>query len=139
MVPPSPPGPSLRQRRADDYLDKLRKVGDRTASLRTLITEIVQEGGASLSYEGGTGKKRDGLRMPTAPTWNLIGERGGYEVGKIGAEYAASLFRVPVDLAALERAGTEHYENLKAYLVEFSYAGGRVHLKTFKELPHAAS
>ncbi|MBI5721051.1 MAG: type IV conjugative transfer system protein TraE [Burkholderiales bacterium] len=26
----------------------------------------------------------------------------------------------------------------KTYLVEFSYAGGRMHLKTFKEVPHAA-
>jgi conjugal transfer pilus assembly protein TraE len=35
--------------------------------------------------------------------------------------------------------GTETANDLKAYLVEFSYAGGRVHLKTFKEVPHAAS
>ena len=35
--------------------------------------------------------------------------------------------------------GVETANDLKAYLVEFSYAGGRVHLKTFKELPHAAS
>jgi len=26
----------------------------------------------------------------------------------------------------------------KAYLVEFSYSGGRMHLKTFKEMPHVA-
>jgi conjugal transfer pilus assembly protein TraE len=26
----------------------------------------------------------------------------------------------------------------KTYLIEFSYAGGRMHLKTFKEVPHAA-
>jgi conjugal transfer pilus assembly protein TraE len=35
--------------------------------------------------------------------------------------------------------GVETANDVKAYLVEFSYAGGRVHLKTFKELPHAAS
>ena len=32
----------------------------------------------------------------------------------------------------------ETSNELKAYLVEFSYAGGRVHLKTFKEVPNAA-
>jgi conjugal transfer pilus assembly protein TraE len=35
--------------------------------------------------------------------------------------------------------GVETANDLKAYLVEFGYAGGRVHLKTFKEVPHAAS
>jgi conjugal transfer pilus assembly protein TraE len=35
--------------------------------------------------------------------------------------------------------GVETANDLKAYLVEFAYAGGRVHLKTFKEVPHAAS
>jgi conjugal transfer pilus assembly protein TraE len=34
--------------------------------------------------------------------------------------------------------GVETANDLKAYLVEFGYAGGRVHLKTFKEVPHAA-
>jgi conjugal transfer pilus assembly protein TraE len=34
--------------------------------------------------------------------------------------------------------GLETANDLKAYLVEFSYGGGRVHLKTFKEIPHAA-
>jgi conjugal transfer pilus assembly protein TraE len=35
--------------------------------------------------------------------------------------------------------GVETANDLKAYLVEFGYAGGRVHLKTFKEVPNAAS
>lgn len=35
--------------------------------------------------------------------------------------------------------GQETSNELKAYVVEFSYGGGRVHLKTFKEIPHAAS
>ena len=34
--------------------------------------------------------------------------------------------------------GLETANDLKAYLVEFSYAGGRMHLKTFKEIPNAA-
>lgn len=34
--------------------------------------------------------------------------------------------------------GQETANDLKAYLVEFSYAGGRMHLKTFKEVPNAA-
>ncbi len=33
--------------------------------------------------------------------------------------------------------GFETANDLKAYLVEFSYAGSRMHLKTFKELPNA--
>jgi conjugal transfer pilus assembly protein TraE len=33
--------------------------------------------------------------------------------------------------------GLETSEDLKAYQVEFSYRGGRVHLKTFKEVPNA--
>ena len=33
--------------------------------------------------------------------------------------------------------GLETANDLKAYLVEFSYSGARVHLKTFKELPSA--
>lgn len=33
----------------------------------------------------------------------------------------------------------ETSNELKTYLIEFSYAGGRMHLKTFKEIPHAAS
>jgi conjugal transfer pilus assembly protein TraE len=33
--------------------------------------------------------------------------------------------------------GFETANDLKAYLVEFSYSGARVHLKTFKELPSA--
>ena len=32
----------------------------------------------------------------------------------------------------------ETANDLKAYLVEFSYGGARMHLKTFKEIPHAA-
>jgi len=35
--------------------------------------------------------------------------------------------------------GVETANDLKAYLVEFGYAAGRVHLRTFKEVPHAAS
>ena len=34
--------------------------------------------------------------------------------------------------------GLETANDLKAYLVEFGYSGGRMHLKTFKEVPHAA-
>ena len=34
--------------------------------------------------------------------------------------------------------GLETANDLKAYLVEFSYRGGRMHLKTFKEVPNAA-
>jgi conjugal transfer pilus assembly protein TraE len=34
--------------------------------------------------------------------------------------------------------GLETANEAKAYLVEFSYAGGRMHLKTFKEISHAA-
>jgi conjugal transfer pilus assembly protein TraE len=34
--------------------------------------------------------------------------------------------------------GFETANDLKAYLVEFSYRGGRMHLKTFKEIDHAA-
>ena len=34
--------------------------------------------------------------------------------------------------------GLETANDLKAYLVEFSYSGGRMHLKTFKEMPHVA-
>lgn len=34
--------------------------------------------------------------------------------------------------------GIETANELKAYEVGFSYRGGRVHLKTFKEVPHAA-
>ena len=34
--------------------------------------------------------------------------------------------------------GLETANDLKAYLVEFSYSGGRMHLKTFKEINHAA-
>jgi conjugal transfer pilus assembly protein TraE len=34
--------------------------------------------------------------------------------------------------------GLETNEALKAYQVEFSYRGGRMHLKTFKELPNAS-
>jgi len=34
--------------------------------------------------------------------------------------------------------GQETANDPKAYLVEFSYAGGRMHLKTFKEVPSAA-
>lgn len=34
--------------------------------------------------------------------------------------------------------GLETANDLKAYVVEFSYGGGRIHLKTFKEIPHAA-
>jgi len=34
--------------------------------------------------------------------------------------------------------GQETANDSKAYLVEFSYAGGRMHLKTFKEVPSAA-
>jgi conjugal transfer pilus assembly protein TraE len=33
--------------------------------------------------------------------------------------------------------GLETASDLKAYLVEFSYAAGRMHLKTFKEVPNA--
>ena len=33
--------------------------------------------------------------------------------------------------------GFETTNDLKAYLVEFSYVGSRMHLKTFKELPNA--
>ena len=33
--------------------------------------------------------------------------------------------------------GFETANDLKAYLVEFSYSGARMHLKTFKELPSA--
>jgi conjugal transfer pilus assembly protein TraE len=35
--------------------------------------------------------------------------------------------------------GLETANDLKAYLVEFSYSGGRMHLKTFKEVPNAAN
>ena len=35
--------------------------------------------------------------------------------------------------------GVETANDLKAFVVEFSYVGGRVHLKTFKEVDHAAS
>jgi conjugal transfer pilus assembly protein TraE len=34
--------------------------------------------------------------------------------------------------------GLETANDLKAYLVEFSYSGGRMHLKTFKEVPNAS-
>ena len=34
--------------------------------------------------------------------------------------------------------GLETANDLKAYLVEFSYGGGRMHLKTFKEVPNAS-
>ena len=34
--------------------------------------------------------------------------------------------------------GLETANELKAYQIEFGYGGGRVHLKTFKELPHVA-
>jgi conjugal transfer pilus assembly protein TraE len=34
--------------------------------------------------------------------------------------------------------GLETANDLKAYLVEFSYAGARMHLKTFKEVPNAS-
>ena len=34
--------------------------------------------------------------------------------------------------------GLETANDLKAYLVEFGYGGGRMHLKTFKELAHVA-
>lgn len=33
--------------------------------------------------------------------------------------------------------GTETANELKAYLIEFGYSGGRMHLTTFKEVPHA--
>ena len=33
--------------------------------------------------------------------------------------------------------GFETGNDLKAYLVEFSFNGARIHLKTFKELPNA--
>ena len=35
--------------------------------------------------------------------------------------------------------GFETANDLKAYLVEFSYAGARMHLKTFKEVPNVAT
>ena len=35
--------------------------------------------------------------------------------------------------------GFETANDLKAYRVEFSYAGARMHLKSFKEVPHAGS
>lgn len=35
--------------------------------------------------------------------------------------------------------GLETANDSKAYLLEFGYAGARMHLKTFKEIPHAAS
>lgn len=35
--------------------------------------------------------------------------------------------------------GQETSNDNRAYLVEFRYAGGRIHLKTFKELSHEAS
>jgi conjugal transfer pilus assembly protein TraE len=35
--------------------------------------------------------------------------------------------------------GQETSNDTKAYLVEFAYVGGRVHLKAFKEVSHAAS
>jgi conjugal transfer pilus assembly protein TraE len=35
--------------------------------------------------------------------------------------------------------GQETANEVKAYLVEFSYAGGRMHVKTFKEVPNAAA
>ena len=34
--------------------------------------------------------------------------------------------------------GLETANDLKAYQVEFGYGGGRMHLKSFKELPHVA-
>jgi conjugal transfer pilus assembly protein TraE len=34
--------------------------------------------------------------------------------------------------------GLETANELKAYLIEFDYAGARTHLKTFKEIPYAA-
>ena len=34
--------------------------------------------------------------------------------------------------------GFETTNDLKAYLVEFSFSGGRMHLKTFKEVPNAS-
>ena len=35
--------------------------------------------------------------------------------------------------------GFETANDLKAYRVEFSYAGARMHLKSFREVPHAGS
>ncbi|MFY9327083.1 MAG: TraE/TraK family type IV conjugative transfer system protein, partial [Georgfuchsia sp.] len=35
--------------------------------------------------------------------------------------------------------GFETANDLKAYLVEFSYTGARMHLKSFKELPNAGN
>jgi len=35
--------------------------------------------------------------------------------------------------------GFETANDLKAYRVEFSYAGARMHLKSFKEIPHAGN
>lgn len=35
--------------------------------------------------------------------------------------------------------GQETANDIKAYLLEFGYAGARMHLKTFKEIPNAAS
>jgi conjugal transfer pilus assembly protein TraE len=34
--------------------------------------------------------------------------------------------------------GFETANEAKAYLVEFSYSGARMHLKTFKEIPNAS-
>ena len=34
--------------------------------------------------------------------------------------------------------GLETSNDLKAYQVDFGYSGGRMHLKTFKEVPNAA-
>lgn len=82
--------------------------------------------------------------------YGLLKTRQELEASRLKRINASTVF-LPQQLVASEAAqsvvvrgrlrtlvnGEETSNDLKAYQVELSYSGGRMHLKTFKEVPHA--
>lgn len=91
----------VQRARVTSTLSKVYQDGAGTVTEAAIIERAVASGNATLTYRCGTGKKRDGMRLPTKPKWTIWSGDSGTDISKTGATFANWLLAQRYDLEAI--------------------------------------
>jgi hypothetical protein len=105
--------PGIKGERVRAVLDKrynFASVG--VATMGERIADMASAPGAHLVFQCGTSKKVNGWRSATKPTWSLLTDDHGFDVGEIGAAFARWL-GVPVRIRGVD---TMHEDAIRVHM-----------------------
>lgn len=94
------------------HLEKEVRSSAGIETMAALVERHVRAGNATLKFYSMTGKKRDGLRLPRKPGWDIWSGDTGVGISRTAALYANFLLGGVYDFAEIEARVTAEYEKI---------------------------